>query len=267
MLSPVPADSAAPAAVRPTTSDGPASRGSPTGRPSAASACPGSHWPVAGEKYPVPEASPRSVAGSAASAARRPPLRPSRCPPLGPPPASRQVSQSCGSMTRAVLAAASGSCSASQRSLVTVNDAVGTLPVWLAHCSGPPSSEISARACGAERTSFHSRAGLITCPASSTTTMPCCWAATPTASARSSSPSPAVANACHHSSGSHSVPSGCGAVACPTTVPSSARQSITLVDCVDESTPATSIGGSLVEWTTHDNVTRPGRRIQAAFRR
>ena len=41
------------------------------------------------------------------------------------------------------------------------------------------------------RTSFHSRAGLITCPASSTTTMPCCWAATPTASARSSSPSPA----------------------------------------------------------------------------
>jgi len=30
-------------------------------------------------------------------------------------------------------------------------------------------------------------------------------------------------------------------------VPSSARQSITLVDCVDESTPATSIGGSLVE--------------------
>jgi hypothetical protein len=39
------------------------------------------------------------------------------------------------------------------------------------------------------------------------------------------------------------------------------------VDCVDESTPATSIGGSLVEWTTHDNVTRPGRRVQAGFRR
>ena len=118
----------------------------------------------------MPEASPRSVAGSAAPTAPDPPLDP----PLGPPPASRQVSQSCGSMTRAVLAAASGSCSASQRSLVTVNEAVGTLPVWLAHCSGPPSSEISARACGAERTSFHSRAGLITCPASSTTTMPCC---------------------------------------------------------------------------------------------
>ena len=76
-----------------------------------------------------------------------------------------------------------------------------------------------------------------------------------------------TASACHHSSGSHSVPSGCGAEACPTTVPSSGRQSITLVDCVDESTPATSIGGSLVEVTTHDNAARPRRRVQVAIRR
>ena len=160
----------------------------------------------------MPEASPRSVAGSCA-----------RSP-------SRQVSQSCGSITRAVLAAASGSCSASQRSLVTVNEAVGTLPVSRAQCPGPPISAISAAACGAERTSFQSRAGLITWPASSTTTMPCCCAATPMASARPSSPSPALARACHHSSGSHSVPSGCGAAACPTIAPSSAWQSSTLVD-------------------------------------
>ncbi len=160
----------------------------------------------------MPEASPRSVVGSWARSA------------------SRQVSQSCGSITREVRAAASGSCSASQRSLVTVNEAVGTLPVCFAHWPGPPSSVMSAAACGADRTSFHSRAGLITWPASSPTTMPCCCAATPIASARSSSPSPARARACHHSSGSHSVPSGCGELACPTMAPSSARQSSTLVD-------------------------------------
>ena len=50
MLSPVPADSAAPHEVRPTTSDGPATRGSATGRPSARSAYSGSHAPSAGEK-------------------------------------------------------------------------------------------------------------------------------------------------------------------------------------------------------------------------
>ena len=46
-------------------------------------------------------------------------------------------------------------------------------------------------------------------------------------------------SASHHWSGWHSVPSGCGALADPTTVPSSARHSSTLVDCVEESTPAT----------------------------
>ena len=70
--------------------------------------------------------------------------------PAGPATASRQVSQSCGSMTRATRAAFSGSCSASQRSLVTVNEALGTLPVWLAHQAGPPSSAISSRAAAAD---------------------------------------------------------------------------------------------------------------------
>ena len=50
MLSPVPADSAAPHEVRPTTSDGAATRGSATGRPTARAAYSGSHAPLAGEK-------------------------------------------------------------------------------------------------------------------------------------------------------------------------------------------------------------------------
>ena len=50
MLSPVPADSAAPHEVRPTTSAGPATRGSSTGCPSAVAARSGSHRPSAGEK-------------------------------------------------------------------------------------------------------------------------------------------------------------------------------------------------------------------------
>ena len=50
MLSPVPADSAAPPGVWATISAGAAIRGSPTGVPSAASASSGSQRPVAGEK-------------------------------------------------------------------------------------------------------------------------------------------------------------------------------------------------------------------------
>ena len=50
MLSPVPADSAAPPGVRATISAGAATRGSPAGLPSAASASSGSQRPVAGEK-------------------------------------------------------------------------------------------------------------------------------------------------------------------------------------------------------------------------
>ena len=50
MLSPVPADSAAPPGVRATISAGAASRGSPTGWPSAVSAISGSQRPAAGEK-------------------------------------------------------------------------------------------------------------------------------------------------------------------------------------------------------------------------
>ncbi len=54
------------------------------------------------------------------------------------PPASFQVSQSCGSRTAAVRAALSGSCSDIQRSLVTVNEAAGTDPIAAAQAAGPP---------------------------------------------------------------------------------------------------------------------------------
>ena len=139
----------------------------------------------------MPEASPRSVTGSSAGSPAA----------AGPPPASRQVSQSCGSSTRRTRRALSGSFSASQRSLVTVNDIVGTLPVRAAHSAAPPSSSTSARACGADFTLFHSMAGLITSPPSSSTTIPCCCAATPTASARSSRSRPAEVSASHQRSG------------------------------------------------------------------
>jgi len=170
---------------------------------------------------------------------------------------SRQVSQSCGSSTAAARAALAGSCRASQRSLVTVNEAVGTLPTWLAHHCGPPSSATSSAAAGADRRSFQSSAGLITSPPESRTIMPCCCPATPTASARSSSPSPAWSRAVHHAAGSASVPGGCGALPRPITVPSSARHSTTLQDCVDESTPATRWPPAPGPWTvTRDPPSR-----------
>ncbi len=97
-----------------------------------------------------------------------------------PPPARRQVNQSCGSATAATRRALSGSASASHRSFVTVNDACGTNPTSAAHRRAPaswspsPSSRINAVAASAERTSFHSSAGRITSPRSSNATIPCC---------------------------------------------------------------------------------------------
>ncbi len=172
----------------------------------------------------MPEASPRSVTGSSAP--------------------SRQVSQSCGSTTRLSRRADSGSRSAIQRSLVTVKETAGTLPVRRAHSAGPPSSAMSSRVCGAARMSFQRMAGRMTSPAPSRATIPCCCAATPTAPARASRPSPAWHSASHQYAGSHSVPSGCGADPVATTAPSSARQSTTFVDWVELSTPATSMGNS-----------------------
>jgi hypothetical protein len=60
--------------------------------------------------------------------------------------------------------------------------------------------------------------------------MPCCWATTLTASARSSRSRPAIDSASRQRLGWHSVPPGCGAVAVPTTTPSAARMRTTWVD-------------------------------------
>src|SRR4051794_19497345 len=71
--------------------------------------------------------------------------------------------------------------------------------------------------------------------------MPCCWPATAMARTSSSSPAEVASSyAAHHAAGSTSVPSGCAARPSRTTAPVDASQTTTLVDCVDESTPATS---------------------------
>ena len=70
MLSPVPADTTWPRIVSPAAAAGSATRGSRIWCPIASAATSGSQTPSAGEKYPVPEASPRSVTGSLSGAAR-----------------------------------------------------------------------------------------------------------------------------------------------------------------------------------------------------
>src|SRR5690606_5942432 len=176
----------------------------------------------------------------------------------------RHGSQSCGSATAATRAAFSGSASRSQRSLVAVSDATGTEPIASAHACAPassadttrscasgtssarrasPSSRIRSRAAGAERVSFHRSASRTTFPSASSATSPCCCP--PTASAATSSSPPAAdaasRNASHHASGCTSVPSGCFADPVRTSAPVSASRTTTLQDCVDVSTPATSV--------------------------
>src|SRR5690606_39796426 len=182
--------------------------------------------PVAADQYPVPLASDRSVNGA----------------PVAPP--NRQVSQSCGRQTVAVAAAWSGSCRASQRSLVMVNEATGTRPTASAHASAPPGSSLTRSAAApADRVSFHSSAGRTTSPRSSRQTMPCCWPPTEIAATSSIPPASASADcsAAHHASGCTSVPSGWAARPERTSAPVSASRITTLQDWVDESTPATSV--------------------------
>ena len=153
------------------------------------------------------------------------------------------MSQSCGRHTAAVAAACSGSWSASQRSLLAVIAATGTTPMRFAHSAAPPSSTTSSAAALSERVSFHSNASRTTSPDSFRHTMPCCWAPTDTAATSSKPPalSMAVCRAAHHSCGSTSVPSGCGAVPDRAISPLSASHTSTLQDCVEESTPATRV--------------------------
>ncbi len=120
-----------------------------------------------------------------------------------------------------------------------------------AQACGPPSSSIRASACGAERLSFHSRASRTGVPASSTSTMPCCWPPTATASTPSSSPAEACSQACHQTRASTSVTSGWGARPSRTTSPVSASQTTTLVFWVEQSMPATSVMGETTRRPRH----------------
>ncbi len=182
--------------------------------------------PVAGDQYPVPDASPRSV-------------------PYSPP--RRHASQSCGSITRSMRANTSGAVRWSHESFVIVNAATGTDPAAAAHAAAPPSSRPSNHpASGADSVSFHSFAGRSGVPAASVTTSPCCCAATETAATSSSWPacSRAAVSAPHHARGSCSETGGevggCGARPEPTSSPVSASRIWTLVDWVEESMPRTS---------------------------
>src|SRR5690606_23508551 len=68
----------------------------------------------------------------------------------------------------------------------------------------------------------------------------------PIADTPSNKPFVAAVNAVHHSAGSTSVASGCSARPLRTTAPVRASHTTTLVDCVDESTPATSTSLSVM---------------------
>src|SRR6185312_2044494 len=120
--------------------------------PKARASTSGRYSPDDGDQYPVPLASLRSVVSAVRSVL----------------PASRQVSQSWGKQTAAVRFAFSGSLRASQRSLVIVKLATGTVPIACAHALGPasasPSSPINSSASPAERVSFQSKAGRTTSP-------------------------------------------------------------------------------------------------------
>ena len=215
-----------PGAVRPTTSAGAATRGTSRWAPTDPTAWrrrSSRYERVPADQYPVPEASPPSV------------VQPSRA-----APRMRPVSQSWGRTQRTARARCSGSCVATQRSLLTVVAATGTTPVASAQAWPPSSSTRSVAAC-AERVSFHSSAGRTTSSCSSSRTMPCCWPPTETAATPSSSP-PEVASsqADHQWRGSTSVPSGCAARPLRTTAPVCASRTTTLHDWVEVSTPATS---------------------------
>ena len=145
-----PADSAAPQAVRPTTSAG---RGHPRQRDRRArgrrSARSGSQRAVRGGEV----AGARGVAAVGDRLGR--PVPPSARPPS---PGARSASRAAAAPAPARCGAA-GSWSASQRSLVTVNEAAGTLPVSAAHQPGRPARRSARAACGADRRSFHEQRG------------------------------------------------------------------------------------------------------------
>ena len=174
----------------------------------------------------MPDASPRSVKRSSSLDV----------------PSNFHDSQSWGSATAAIFSALLASLSATQRTLLAVNDATSDEPTACAIAALPPTSSLRVVACVAERVSFQRSAGRITFPSESKRTIPCCWPPIAMAATSDSPPACAIASlrALHHFSGSTSVPSGCAARPSRISSPVSALRITIFTDCVDESTPATS---------------------------
>ena len=173
----------------------------------------------------MPDASPRSVTNS---------------------PVSFHVSQSCGRHTRARRAHASGSLAVQPRQLRDRER--GDRHRAARRAPTLPSSP----SCSTQPLRVGRRLGVV--PElrraarprrrASSTTSPCCWPATATASTSGSAGTRRGCSASHHASGSCSlrggVVGGCGARPSATSSPVSASRTSTFVDCVDESTPSTS---------------------------
>ena len=148
----------------------------------------------------------------------------------------------------------------SQRSLVTVKDATGTMPTASAHAAAPPElgDQVGGGVGGAGVVPQQRRRGP---PRRRRRGRPCRAAGPPTATAATSSSPPASASAAcsavHHASGSTSVPSGCAPRPCRTNSPVSASRTTTLHDWVEESTPATSVTRPTVRSSTTLPVSSP----------
>ena len=154
-------------------------------------------------------------------------------------PDRRQVSQSCGRHTAAVRPALAGSSSASQRSLVTVNEATARLRRLAPALGAQLGDEVGRGAVGPGVVPQQGRPDDL--PVSSRQTMPCCCA--PTEMAATSTRPPACPEPRPALTTTPRDRPRCrpdGRHARPNNAPVSASRTTTLQDWVDESTPATS---------------------------
>ena len=160
--------------------------------------------------------------------------------------AAASSNQSWGRQTAAVRAAFAGSCSATQRALVAVNDATGTDPTASAHARGPPRLgdqpgglrgrpvvvPEQGRADDLAAVVERDVAVLLGPDRDGVDVVQAAGVRRGLRRARS--------QAC----GSTSVPGGCGACPRRTSDPSSASRTTTVHDWVEQSMPATSVTGA-----------------------
>ena len=115
--------------------------------------------------------------------ARRPPAGARSVAPVGRSgdPVSRHVSQSCGSMIDSVRSKACGFASPQPSQLGDGEAGDGHAAARSSPTQRGRAPRRAPRASGADSVSFHSLAGRSTSPSASSTTSPCCWPATATA--------------------------------------------------------------------------------------